>query len=43
MKAPKYKLILFLMITVLITSSCANTKKDCQGNRKHRLENGVWL
>ena len=29
-----------LMVTI---SSCAATKRDCQGNKKTRLPNGIYI
>jgi hypothetical protein len=41
------KRILFTLATAavvtLMLSSCAATKKDCQGNKHYRLKNGIYL
>ena len=37
-----FKIALAFMLVVLMIS-CANTKRDCQGNKKFRQPNGVWL
>jgi len=33
----------FLIMVFMLTSSCANTKRDCQGHKKHRMANGAWI
>lgn len=41
------KRILFILgvlaVLMVSVSSCAATKKDCQGNKKTRLANGIWI
>ena len=40
------KLLICLATVAVITfvlSSCAATKKDCQGNKHYRLKNGIYL
>lgn len=40
------KLLLCLVtaaVTTLMLSSCAATKRDCQGNKHVRLKNGIYL
>ncbi len=40
------KLLLSLATVAVLTfvlSSCAATKRDCQGNKKVRLKNGIWM
>ena len=32
-----------LMILMMAISSCAATKRDCQGNKHTRLKNGIYL
>jgi len=32
-----------LMILAATISSCAATKRDCQGNKHTRLKNGIYL
>ena len=43
MKIFKTAAAIFSAIIILVSSSCANTKKDCMGHQKHRQANGVWL
>ncbi len=40
------KLMLCLAVMAVVTfvlSSCAATKRDCQGNKHVRLKNGIYL
>ena len=40
------KLLICLATVAVITfvlSSCAATKRDCQGNKHYRLKNGIYL
>ncbi|MDZ4806995.1 MAG: hypothetical protein SGI96_01855 [Bacteroidota bacterium] len=40
------KLLLSLAIVavvIFVFSSCAATKRDCQGNKHYRLKNGIYL
>ena len=40
------KLMLCLFAGVVIAfmlSSCAATKRDCQGNKHYRLKNGIYM
>lgn len=40
------KFLLYLTVvavTVFVFSSCAATKRDCQGNKHYRLKNGIYL
>lgn len=40
------RVLLSLTIVAFIAfafSSCAATKRDCQGNKKVRLKNGIWM
>ena len=40
------KLLLSLATVAVLTfvlSSCAATKRDCQGNKHTRLKNGIYL
>lgn len=30
-------------VVVFMFSSCAATKRDCQGNKHYRLKNGIYL
>mgnify|MGYP007126782988 CR=1 FL=1 len=30
-------------VVMFIFSSCAATKRDCQGNKHYRLKNGIYL
>ncbi|HPG12420.1 MAG TPA: hypothetical protein PLU37_12885 [Chitinophagaceae bacterium] len=30
-------------VVVAMFSSCAATKRDCQGNKHYRLKNGIYL
>ncbi len=40
----KFLLGLAIMaVTAFVFSSCAATKKDCQGNKHYRLKNGIYL
>lgn len=32
-----------LAVAALLLSSCAATKRDCQGNKHYRLKNGIYL
>jgi hypothetical protein len=32
-----------LAVLMVVISSCAATKRDCQGNRKTRLPNGIYI
>ena len=32
-----------LALTAALLSSCAATKRDCQGNKHYRLKNGIYL
>lgn len=32
-----------LAVMTVAFSSCAATKRDCQGNKKTRLSNGIWI
>ena len=36
-------IFLVLMTSLIFLSSCANVKRDCQGNKKYRQSNGVWI
>jgi hypothetical protein len=44
-KYMKAYIVKFLLISVMVgvLSSCANTKRDCQGHIKHKQSNGVWI
>lgn len=33
----------FLAIVGFVFSSCAATKRDCQGNKHYRLKNGIYI
>lgn len=40
------KFLLCLTVVALVAfvfSSCAATKRDCQGNKHYRLKNGIYL
>ncbi|MEJ0106704.1 MAG: hypothetical protein WDO19_30985 [Bacteroidota bacterium] len=40
------KLMLFVIagsVMVFMLSSCAASKRDCQGNRHYKLKNGIYL
>ncbi len=41
------KRILFIIVVMatvaFVFSSCAATKRDCQGNKHYRLKNGIYL
>ncbi|MGZ5222524.1 MAG: hypothetical protein ACXWB9_11560 [Flavisolibacter sp.] len=41
----KRMLLLFGVLAILLVtiSSCAATKRDCNGNKKTRLANGIWI
>ncbi|MGB3005423.1 MAG: hypothetical protein WBC06_02865 [Chitinophagaceae bacterium] len=40
----KFLLSIALAATVMfLFSSCAATKRDCQGNKHYRLKNGIYL
>jgi len=45
MNTSKLKAIIAVVcaMLIMITSSCATTKKDCRGHKKHLQANGVWL
>lgn len=30
-------------VVAFVFSSCAATKRDCQGNKHYRLKNGIYL
>ena len=30
-------------VVMFMFSSCAATKRDCQGNKHYRLKNGIYL
>jgi hypothetical protein len=30
-------------VMALMLSSCAATKRDCQGNKHYRLKNGIYI
>ncbi len=30
-------------IVAFVFSSCAATKRDCQGNKHYRLKNGIYI
>jgi hypothetical protein len=32
-----------MAVLTFVFSSCAATKRDCQGNKKVRLKNGIWM
>ena len=32
-----------LAVLMVSISSCAATKRDCNGNKKTRLSNGIWI
>lgn len=35
--------VAIMAIVTFVFSSCAATKKDCQGNKHYRLKNGIYL
>jgi hypothetical protein len=41
----KKAIFLFSLVAISLTTltSCAATKKDCQGNKHVRLKNGIYL
>lgn len=32
-----------MAVTMFVLTSCAATKRDCQGNKHVRLKNGIYL
>lgn len=40
----KFLLYLFAgVVLAFVISSCAATKRDCQGNKHYRLKNGIYI
>lgn len=39
----KKLLIMIVTIVFLFGISACKTQKDCRGNKKHKLNNGIWM
>ena len=35
--------VLTVALAAFLFSSCAATKRDCQGNKHYKLKNGIYL
>lgn len=35
--------VLTVVFAAFLLSSCAATKRDCQGNKHYKLKNGIYL
>ena len=43
MRKLKSIIVVTILLTILVLSSCSTTRYDCRGKKHHRLSNGIYM